>query len=718
MLLAAAVLGGCATRGPRGGPLPRFAEYAGREVEEVELVGNLLLPEDSLRAVLITRPPECRLLFLPICPFGLFRAEYELDLDALSRDVVRLQLAYRDEGYYGTRVLPAVDPTENNGVRVRFLIDPGQRVELRSLEVEGTEGIIPPGELRTDLPLEAGEPFRRIGFLNSAATVQGELLERGYAYAQVLRNYSLDTIADVADVRFVAVPGPRVTVDTILFLGGDRLGQTTARRQLAFGEGDVLRADELTQSQRNLYELGIVSFASVEIAPDSLQRDTAQASATVLVRLVEAPQYLVDASVGVGTLDCVRAQVRRLDRNFLGGARRLDLSASVSKIGVGEPLASGLENNFPCRALEEDRFSDTLNYRFAAEVEQPDLFGTRTSGLAGAFVERVSEVETYVRQAVGAQASLARQVGPQTLATTTFRVERGRTDADDVFFCVALNRCAGEEIEPLRNFRWSNSLGLAAVHDRIVVDQAVPVGGYQIRGGADWASGVLRSDDEYLRLLADGSVFRRVRTGWTLGVRLQGGTFLQGELGNPDQYIPPERRFYGGGPNSVRGFEQNALGPGAYVADLDELNPENPIEPGDSALIEEIEESEIARRSAIGGTRIVVGTVELQIPSPVLPQFLRLAGFVDAGQVWAEGDGFDTGGIRITPGAGVRLTTPVGPVRFDVGYNPYGLSPGPLFVFDSDQENPELRRVTESFRPDVSGFLDRLQFHIAVGQAF
>ncbi|MDQ3555669.1 MAG: BamA/TamA family outer membrane protein [Gemmatimonadota bacterium] len=706
----AALAGACATAGtPEGGPFPRFAEYAGREVERVEFVGDLLIPEDSLREVTITRASRCRILFIPICIGGLGRDRYFLELEALGRDVVRQQLVYRDQGYYGSRILPAVDPVGENRVRVRFAVEPGDLVTLRSLEVEGTEEIVPPDELERRLRLRVDEPFRRIDFLASADTIQAEMLRRGFAYSQVLRNYQLDTIADIADVQYQAVPGPLVRVDTIVFLGGERLGERTARRQLTFRRGDVLRNAELERSQRNLYDLGIVSFATVELAPEELQRDTTPANATVLVRLLEAPQFLVDATAGYGTLDCLRAGVRRVNRNFLGGARRLELSAAASKIGVGAPLAFGLEGGV-CSQLQGDRFSDTVNYRVAADFEQPDLFGTRTSGLLNVRTERVSELRTYVRVATGAQAALIREVLPQTLVTTTLSAERGRTDAPAIFFCFALDQCTEEDIAPLRRFRWSNSLNVSTVRNRARVVGGLPTGGYQARSSAEWATELLGSDDRYLRLLAEGSVYREVRPGWTLGARLLGGTFPQGRVGDPDSYIPPERRFYLGGPNSVRGYGQNQLGPVAYVAEIDTVK---------LAAGEPLEEAlQNTRASALGGTSSVLGSVELQIPSPFLPQFLRVAAFADAGLIRARGSDYADVPLRVTPGAGIRLVTPVGPIRLDAAYNPWGLAEGPLYVIDPRDPQGRLTLVRRDFRRPLDGFFDRVRLHIAVGQAF
>src|SRR5690606_40997248 len=136
-LLLALFLAGCATGGAANGPFPAYSQYQGREIDEVAFIGNLQLPEDSLRQLITTQESRCRLLFLPICiPFtDVGREEHRLDLGELANDVVRLQLYYRDHGYYGTRVVPSVDPAEDNRVAVRFAIAPGDQVILTGPQV-------------------------------------------------------------------------------------------------------------------------------------------------------------------------------------------------------------------------------------------------------------------------------------------------------------------------------------------------------------------------------------------------------------------------------------------------------------------------------------------------------------------------------------------------------------------------------------------------------
>ncbi|MBV9773047.1 MAG: BamA/TamA family outer membrane protein [Gemmatimonadetes bacterium] len=698
----ALTLAACVQQGPKTGPLAGFAEFQGREVRRVDFEGKLVVPRDTLRLTIATQATSCRLLLLPVCPFGLGRTRHTLDVAELSRDVARIQLEHRDRGYYGTQVTPDVEAA-GDGVDVRFTIVPGHLVKVRSLEVTGTEGILTADQATRAIPLRVGDPFRRIGFLAAADTVRGRLLDQGYAYAQVLRNYSLDTIADFADVSYAAVPGPVVRVDTIVVLGASRLGETTTRRELTFTQGSLLKASELNRSQRNLYGLQMVSFATVELAPDSLQVNPDSASATVLVRVVEAPQYLAEVSGGYGTIDCLRTTARRLDRNFLGGGRTLEISASASKIGAGPPLDGGLQNNL-CRALQSDTLGNVLNYRAAADFVQPRLFGTHTSTALSVFTERVSEFQIYRRNATGGRASVLREIAPQTLASAALNVSRGRTVAEPIYFCVGLEICRTEAIDTLRRSRWSNFATLSLVRDRTGSD-VYPTHGYQVRGSVDWATMLLGSDDRFLRLLTDASAYRQLRPGWVLAGRVQGGTFLHGGLGS-EGYIPPERRFYAGGPNSVRGFRRNGLGPAVYVA-VPKLKVDTVKAPDDTVDI---------RPSAVGGTRIALGSLELRAPSPVLRGNLQLAAFVDAARVW--GSKLDTlihsPPVRFTPGLGVRLLTPVGPIRVDAAYNPYAGEVGPLYGFDEERQ-----LVLKQRRYDPGNqFVSRIQLYIAVGQAF
>src|SRR4029079_14615865 len=83
-----------------------------------------------------------------------------------------------------------------------------------------------------------------------------------------------------------------------------------------------------------------------------------------------------------------------------------------------------------------------------------------------------------------------------------------------------------------------------------------------------------------------------------------------------------------------------------------------------------------------GGDNLVVGNIELRLRSGFLPEQVQYAVFVDGGQGWnrgRSGTGINFRDIRVTPGVGARIFSPIGPVRMDVGYNPYAQPSGPAY---------------------------------------
>ena len=72
--------------------------------------------------------------------------------------------------------------------------------------------------------------------------------------------------------------------------------------------------------------------------------------------------------------------------------------------------------------------------------------------------------------------------------------------------------------------------------------------------------------------------------------------------------------------------------------------------------------------------------------------------------------------LRFTPGAGVRVASPVGPIRVDLGFNPYPRPTGPLYLIDT--RGNIVGQVEERFTPKDFSFLRRFVVHVSIGQTF
>jgi len=522
-------------------------------------------------------------------------------------------------------------------------------VVLDTLVVEGTEGIFDPDSLARTLPLRPGELFDLGEFEASADTILRALLDRGYAYARVLRSYDADTVTDRATAWLTAFPGPPVVVDSIVVLGAETLGRRSVLRQLTFRKGDLLRARELIESQRNLYSLELVQLASVAMAPDSLQvTPSDSARATVVVRIVEAPEHQVDAAVGFGTVECFRLATRWVDRSFMGGARRLQLAGSVSKLGIAGPLNLGLGKS-ACTAYRGDDFGDDLDYRLAADFTQPYLGSPRNHLTLSAFVERGSEPNVFQREAQGGRIAVARRVTVRGILTAALEAEHGRTIvADSAVFCLALEVCDPAVFGELARPRWRNVLGLDWTEDRR--DQVLdPTRGTLVRAGLAWAAPWLASDVDFVRSTGELSRYWTLRPEWVLAASVRVGTFFgTGSVtpGDPD-FLPPEERLYAGGANSVRGYGRNELGPGLYIAE------DAQVDTATGTVLLPTTEGLRTRFIPIGGTSLLVANLELRVPSFFARDRVRLAAFVDVGAVDTAA-ALLPGGLKITPGVGIR----------------------------------------------------------------
>jgi outer membrane protein insertion porin family len=710
ILLLGQALAGCYRLGAGTDDLdPSLARYAGREIRAVEFRNAEPFRSDTLRQMVDTEETRCRFLGLPVCPpfTDIGRRIGRVNLETLRRDAARLAIFYRSSGYFGTTVAPDIEEDEEDErVRVVFHIDRGDAVILESLTVEGTEGILDPDAVAARLPLRTGEIFDLGRFTASADSIQRMLLARGHAYAEVLRNYTVDPALNRAQVLLVAEPGPVVRVDSIIILGSQNLGHRAVIRQLPFRQGDLLRAAGLQEGQRNLYSLDLVQFASVSLAPDTLQVAPSDSSlATVLVTVAEGPVHVVDASAGYGTIDCFRTQARWVSRSFQGGARRLGANASVSRIGLGNPLDFGFAESI-CQAVEGDRFSDELDFRLGVDLTQPYFMGPRNHLTINTAWERETEPGVFQREAQTIRAAVRRRLNRPDLLTGAIEAERGRTEASEVLFCLALQVCSADDIASAQAPRWRNSLELSWTRDRTGRPMD-PVSGYSLRTGGLWATPLVLSEVSFLRWTGEGAIYRLLRPGYVTAGFLRLGSFLgTGTLTPGDDFIRPEERFFAGGANTVRGFERGRLSPGVYVADSVAVDPET----NDTSFVG-------LDFVPVGGTAVALGNAELRMPSPFLTRFIRLVLFVDAGAVGTrELWDLRLEDLRVTPGAGVRLQTPVGPIRLDMAYNPHALPRGPLFVPDAEAER--LVRVRDDYREEAPPPLRRFRLHLAVGQAF
>jgi len=682
-----------------------------RVVRALNFAGNRSIDDYTLGTVISTSASSWFATSPLVRWIGLGAKRYFDELE-FRRDVVRLILFYRQSGFMNVVVDTTVRRTTHD-VFVTFQIYEGDPVRVRALSVDGVASIMDERALARALPLKVGDPFNRFLFQASADTVAAWLRNRGYPYAEVLRNFDSDVGELAADIHLDAVPGPRVRIGEIAVRGVRHVDTATVLHTISIRPGEQFREDKLYESQRDLYGTGIFRSATVSLA-DTTPPATGDGLVPVLVRVAEGPRHRIRAGAGYGTQDCFRLQAGWSAFGFLGDARVLDLTARLSKIGVGFPTNVGFKDNV-CGAFKDDRFSDTLNYNVGLTLYQTAFLSPNHNASAGVFAERRSEIGTYSRTQVGMNVGVTFNARRKVPLGLTYGYAVGRTDAEPAQFCSVFSVCDAATQDYLTNRHRFASLSLTATRrtEDFVLD---PTSGGHVGITVLHSSRFLGSDSLYEFNRGELEIARYLPVGHrgVLAGRLHLGVLLPirgTPAGQTAPFVPPEQRFYAGGPNSVRGYGPNELGPLVYVVDSTDIIVQN----GDTAFSR-------VRRVASGGNALVLANLELRVPAPVFRDRLRVAAFVDVGQVYQrQRDLTSFRALRITPGVGLRVTTPLGPVRVDIAYDGYAPESGKLFYEQLPTAGlpGQFFELRPSYRPaQPVGFLHRLQFSFAIGQAF
>ena len=702
-------------------------------VDDVDFRGNETFPDAELEAAIATTPSSFwrRVGF----PWG---AERCLDRLEFQRDVLRLRLFYRQRGFYKATVDTVVAANDPGRVDIRFDIVEGAPVLIDTLRISGLDTVRDGPRLARQVEQMRGGRFDRQELQRRVAGIIDRLRDQGFARAEVLSGYEVDELRDRATADLQFIPGritriARIDVE-IQPREGKRqeIPEAEVRRLISLRVGEIFREQDLFRSQRDLYQLETYAHVEIRLAADSLQ-PPGDSLLVVQVLLSEAAMHSVRVGAGWATLDCFRTQGRFVDRDFIGGARRLEVNGRLSKIGVGYPL-DGVER-LCASQVRNDVFSDTVNYYAGATVRQPLLFGLRLAPSLTLFSERYSELDAYLRRTtLGGVASVTRETRPRTPLTLAYQLEYGRTQAADAVFCAVFNVCELQAISELTQNTQLATARLSLSRDR--TDNLYdPRRGDIVRLEWRHSSALIGSDFQFNKWTGEANWYKSLSSGVTFASRVQlGGVLALGTLRGADDFVPPQERMYGGGPNSVRGYRQNELGPLVYLVNAARIDSVLPS--GDTIFVAD-DTIGVIRTSPTGGNALAVANVELRMRPPFLRDLLQFALFVDGGQVYnrrAETVRLDQ--FRWTPGVGLRIGSPVGPIRFDLAYNRYAQQRGPAYTIVRDEitGNPSRLRCVSpgntlpngfgegcpaSFTPRRDdSFFEKLTFHFSIGQAF
>jgi outer membrane protein insertion porin family len=708
------------------------------EIRSVRFEGSEHFPDPVLSAAIVTSSTRCNAV-APLCWFGVAIDRQYLDTVQLALDTIRLNVFYYRAGFRDAAI-HASTASEGGGVAVTFQIEEGPPVRVGSIQVDGADSL--PRDITRGLPLRVGDPLNVTAHEAARDTMIARMRNRGYAYADGLANYDISADSPfVAHIRYDLLPGPIAHFGAIDIVGAEKVDSSVVRRMLTFGPGELFTLDDLRTSQRNLFSQEV--FTHAEVRP--VMRMEPDTIVPVRVQVNEGDLHRVRAGLGLSTEEYLNTEGRWIARSFRGGARRLELRARLSNLlATRLPDLVGLQ--------PPDDFYGRVSGLVSADFTQPWFFDALNTLGTGVFAERRSIRDVFVRSAVGGYVTLTRSVAPGTSVSAGYRPELTSLEAQegDFIFCVGFTACDEEEIEALTSARWLSPVVLSLAHERANSIFA-PTTGYSIRAEAEIAASATASDFAYGRLSADLIDYHSWGHGIVSAIRLKPGIARPLSDAGSTLGVHPQKRFFAGGANSVRGFAQYRLGPKVLIADaIGRLITADSIG-GAGCSIAEVNngscdanglssaDPDAFRVQPVGGAASLEGSFEVRFP--VYGANLRAAAFVDYGQVWDTHRTIDLKDVVWTPGFGIRYFSPIGPIRIDIGY--YAGRGETLRILTTqigqrtdgmcepfpDDEGSDADAdlcptgVLQALDPTVRwnprrSFFERLQFHFSIGQAF
>lgn len=608
-------------------------------VATVDLSGAASLPAADLEARILTRAGR---------PF------VEATLDA---DVAAVEALYRSRGFADAQVSRTVTEVfggpEGAGRRVGIgiAVAEGARVTVRAVTIRGNVAL-DAAAIRQVLQVTEGSGFFAPQLDADRGAVEVAYLNRGYPDAQVSVQAVPTPGERSVEVRVEIQEGRPAVVDHVIVTGNSRTSLRTIMREAQLSRGAIVGLADLEASQRRLSALGL--FRRVRI-------DTLRDPATGMVDVVIALEENAATSVGYGAgleggrrlrrEDDTGTAVERLEfaprgffevgrRNLWGKNRSVNLFSRASL------------RQKPGSVEDPDPGSFGLyEYRVIASFREPRAFGMNAEASVSAVVEQaIRSSFSYRRRSTNAD--LTRKVGRDL--TVIARYTYGYTNVFEERYSPS-DKPLIDRLFP--QVTLSTIAGVAAWDTR---DDAIdPTRGMLVGMEADLATRALGSEVGYVKTFSQAFLYRRVpgsRMVVAGGVRLGLATGFDRPVPRVDatgapvldadgqpifdtvRDLPASERFYAGGDTTVRGFT------------LDRLGDDATIDPGGFPT---------------GGDALVIGNAELRFP---VTRTLGGVVFLDAGNVFARVRQVDLGRVRAAAGFGVRYKSPVGPLRFDVGF--------------------------------------------------
>lgn len=590
----------------------------------------------------------------------------------LRNDVSVLQALYRSSGFRQVKIETQVEDDYKGVIAhlaVHLHIEEGPQTRIGDFQIVGTH-LINRGQLPL-LETEPGQPYSEQNLATDRERILNFYFNRGFPNATLdIATTSSTTQPNREDVTYTIQEGERFAVDQVMVGGLNHTRDYIVQRELQVHAGDPLSQQDLLSTQTKLYDLGI--FSQVDTAVQNPEGTDPQKN--VLVQAQEANRYTFTYDLGFEFETGLPASQQ--PQGTTGVSPRVGFD--VTRLNLGGRNQTVTFQSHVGR----------LQQRGLVSYEIPKLFNQEKFKLIFTiFYDNSLDVATFTSQRLEGKIDLRQQLSKASSVTYRFDYRRVKATFS------SSNDFSPNLVPLLSQPARIGGPGLTYIRDKRDNPLESTKGNY-FTLDAFAASGYFGSEADFGRVLAQHSSYYafggRGRPGRQLVFARSTSIGLEQPI-RTTRVLPPgscptkadcsgisliplPELFFAGGGNSHRGFGLNQAGP---------RDPQSGF--------------------PVGGTALFVNNFELRFPPVSLPYLGEGFGFAifhDMGNVFtAQHDmlkgllrwhqatlpvcpqtatnadclkQFDNSGFDYTShavGVGLRYKTPIGPLRFDFGYN-------------------------------------------------
>jgi len=528
------------------------------------------------------------------------------DEEKFQADLDRIRAAYRSKGFLDAKVTGKTEKGKNKEeIVVIVVVEEGKKYLIGNLEVQGNL-VFSEKELNQKIKLKPGDTFDYEKIKEDVEKIRMFYYDKGYMDAEVNLLHKYDAAKDRMDLTYEIQAKEETYVGRINIIGNTKTKDVIIRRELRTYPGEKYDGEQLRKGKERIYNLGFFEDVYLETVPTKVKNVK---DLNVMVKETKTGDFSLGG--GYSSVDAFIGFVQIRQRNF-------DILNFPTFTGSGQDLvvraeAGSAKNNYYVSWTDPWIFDYPYLFGFDLYRNEQKKFGE--SGY------------DYAERRTGGSLRLGKDLTDEVNTGLLYNLEEVKISElpDDVSNDLKDER--GENV--LSRLTWRLSYDTRD-------NKYSPSKGLMTGFSMENTGGFIGGDRDFYKFYGYSNYYHSIVDNVVLELSGRGGVV---ENYADTDAVPIYERFYVGGATTIRGYKERGVGP----RDARDKN------------------------IVVGGKALLVGNAEVTFP--VFKRLIKGAVFYDVGNVTTQFSSlFSDSEYKQGVGVGVRVKTPIGPVKLDYGY--------------------------------------------------